>query len=423
MRYIVNNRITAYRIQPKDCPKCNSKAVEDDPKVLSLWRKQAQDNAEQFLISQFKKPIKALSTNDIARNFKSCLQYMTPQRAKLLKGVAGFKNRVILAARERSPGNFEPISYMDAIRIYNETRRSGNEDKVTNARYAKDPVLLQLLPPKFVADKLLQHTTKIGLNKLDQIAILPQYATLSECNEALKKFSSEYKLDADGNVILPIDTWNRIRNKAGHKTLDDWPIAMQKTYGKPGMLLPAKRGLKKKLKFVTHDDDDSDIKEISKPDQEIDLSVKSKPKPLIPAKHQIKPQADLPKQDYVSLDDWDKQEVIPKSKPVNDPTHIMNAREIVEFINRKANEVLLPGDMPRGIMTPVTKWSNLDWLTVHRYKQYVEPAWYKLHLDAINRSLRGFEHVTGETTASVGRGDYYDIMTQFVNIFDHARRC
>lgn len=412
MKYKLNPVVADRPSGTRECPKCILEVFNNDPKKAELWRKQALENSELFLVSQFKKPLDSFNTRDAGFVNKLCSKYMSKQRWELLTGLNGFKNRLILAAKESAPGKFEPLTYVEAIRIFNRYKLGDMEPR-NLARYLNDPVIVKLLPPKLLEEKF-KSTVGLRFQKLtktENLMALPEYATMKDINKALGEFPNAV-IGPDGNIELPPEIWRRIRHESQRK-LKDWPIAMQKEYGKPFMLLP---GVKQGALKPEPTPKIPKVKPNAKPPR-----IESvKPKVIKPAITHAPKKRD---EDSEFLEGWDDLEE-PKPKapdPVSAPTHVLNSHEVIEFINKKANTALLPGDIPRGLMTPVTKWSNQDWLMVHKFKDWIDPQWYASHEEEISKALRMFNRTIGASTNDIGvYSEIYDTFAQISSIIATA---
>lgn len=384
------------------CTCCDPKSVANNPSVLERWRREGRADARKFLEAQFGKRLEDLDTSDLLVARRRCTEFLSPRKAKAL---ARPRNKPDFIAQLSAPETHEGLQKLSAadsaafIRTkYGVDVQHLSKKQMTTLR--ADVMLLRLLDTAFVAKYILAPARP---NMLDMIRALPGTASLAEVNRVLMGLPLRGRKPVfnavTGLVELEDLTWRNIRLGLDVSTL---PVTMRDAYATRLGLAPRKP-----------------VKEVREKPRALPRAVVAPAKPVVTPLKAEKPQKGkrdpntwdaLP---AMSDDELDAlvglKKPVPKPvfKPVSEPTGVMVGDEIVRFINFKANQGLLPGDIPRGSMAPPSTWSNTDWAIVHRYRQHIDPTWYHNYQPKIDAALRAFTHITGETTASINLGSVF----------------
>lgn len=398
----VHAHIAEAAVRKNQCPCCDPKTVGNQPTILERWRKQARSNTREFLEEQFGKKLEKFDNNDWRIARRRCPEFLSPVKTRALERPTNSTGFIAgLTALESNHGLVKMTAEESEKYILDTYGIPVTELKPhQTAKILKNAALIRVLDTRFVAQYLIPTRAKTMETMLRELS---PTASLAECNRVLlalplrgetPKFNG-----VTGLVELPPEVWKRIRLNFGATTL---PLTMQTSYAGELGLLP-KSKLPKSRNRVQHEPVAPAPRAVVLPPK----PVAAKPRPA-PAKaphgktdpnaHDAEAMPDMSEDD---LDDIFGEKKTPMVRVAN-PTGVMHGDEIIRFINRKANEALLPGDFPRGVMTPVASWSNTDWAMVHKYRSNIDPKWSAQYQDRIDSSIRAFKRVTGETTASIG---------------------
>lgn len=399
--HAVHAHIAEAAVRKNQCPCCDPATVGNQPTILERWRKQARTNTREFLEEQFGKKLEKFDNNDWRIARRRCPEFLSPVKSRALEKPTNSTGFIAgLTARESDKGLVKMTAAESEQYILDTYGVPVTELKPhQTAKILKNAALIRVLDTRFVAQYLMPSRAK---NMEDMIRELQPTASLAECNRvllALPLRAEKPKFNGvTGLVELPPDAWKRIRLNMGPTTL---PLTMQTSYAVELGLTPKKRKTKLQPQEPQRAPTPRAVVLPAKP-----VAAKPRPAPAKAPHGKTNPDAREVDDMMPDLSNDDLDDLLEDRKPqvvhVAAPVGMLHGDEIIRFINRKANEALLPGDFPRGVMTPIASWSNTDWSMVHKYRANIDPKWYAQYQDRIDSSMRAFKRVTGETTASIG---------------------
>jgi hypothetical protein len=358
-----------------NCCDTTNKSAE----TLRKWVEQAKKNPAAFLEEQFKRPLEKFDRNDWYAVKTKALRFLPKKIASLITNTGRGPKSHSFYAQLRGDNQ---LSLNDSIKLIESIFRT----KITNltqaqkvnlnknldllARISPDVVKKYDLVPKWSTPK--KENRKLSL--LDFLKTLPNDASPSTVDKALlatPKLGGFAKHDPElGRLTFPRNIWRQlqtVRDKLPECIRIRYAVELGYTKRKPG---------RKKVERIELRDNDNGQKRV--------VTITRKPEP------KIKPTI-VRKQEQFSPKPNPKLE----NEIANSPEFLKTELDVIKFINKQANNALLPDEFPRYSMYPIAQWGTSDWALVNVYRDRIYGDFLEKHKQKIHDALKRIGYTVG----------------------------